>query len=334
LRRIKNQNDMKKALDSNTENGYDSLFSAAITLALITLCFICTSVCTAQDTLRPLHDSLYTVRMEPTEVDSSSFIEDTLLPMVSATMDQAFWDTETIHIKGIDLKSLPDTIKVVLVDSLHGCCIPFSKGYVYSKFKYRGRHAHKGVDIPLHIGDDIYAAFDGVVRVVMPKGKSGGYGNLIVIRHFNGLETYYGHLLKYLVQSGDTVSAGDLIGLSGNTGRSTGPHLHFETRYLGKAFDPERIFDFNSGTLRTKQIELKKHYFSCHSHFGMTDQQSLAVFTNPPRLAPTPKYYKVRRGDSLTRIAKRKGTTVKNICRLNGIKANKCIYVGQRLRIK
>lgn len=244
-----------------------------------------------------------------------------------------YWDTQTIHVKGVELKALPDTIVVPLVDSLHCYCMP-CEGIVCSKFHYRGYHAHKGVDIPLCVGDDVYAAFDGIVRITKRSRYSGGYGDLVVIRHFNGLETYYGHLSKRLVQVGDTVSSGDLIGYGGSTGRSTGPHLHFETRYLGNAFDPERIFDFQNGSLRNDTVSLKKHYFSCHSHYGMTDEQSLAAFLNPPRITPAAKYYKVKKGDSLTHIAKREGTTVKQICKLNNIKSSKILMVGQRLRVK
>lgn len=306
---------MKKTLNTKTQSSLNGFISAAITMAFITLCFISISACVAQDTLRQPHDS-------------------SCLIMVPDEIDDSFWDTETIHLKGIDMQTLPDSITIPLVDSLHGYCMPYPGGCVFSKFKYRGRHAHKGVDIPLHVGDEIYAAFDGVVRVVMPTKKTGGYGNLVVIRHYNGIETYYGHLKKCLVNAGDTISAGTLIGYGGSTGRSTGPHLHFETRYMGKAFDPERIFDFKNDTLRCQEFSLKKHYLSCHSHYGMTDQQSLTAFTNPPRISPAPIYYKVQRGDSLSRIAKRKGTTVRNICKLNGINENNYIRVGQRLRIK
>jgi len=192
-----------------------------------------------------------------------------------------YWDTQTIHVKGVEMSTLPDTIVLSLVDSIHGYSLP-CEGMVRSKFHYRGNHAHNGVDISLRVGEDIYAAFDGIVRVTKRTRYSGGYGNLIIIRHFNGLETYYGHLSRCLVQVGDTVDAGGLIGYGGSTGRSTGPHLHFETRYLGKAFDPERIFDFSNCLLRNDTVFLKKHYFSCHSHYGMTDEQSLAAFLNPP----------------------------------------------------
>lgn len=305
--------------NTKTSRSLEGFCSAAITLALIILAFMCTTMCTAQD-------SIYVTGMDSLFYDSAkTYLQPDLL--------DEYWDTETIHVKGVDIKTLPDTIEVPLIDSAHRFCFP-CEGAVRSKFHYRGSHAHKGVDIPLCVGDDVCSAFDGVVRIAKCSRYSGGYGNLVVIRHYNGLETYYGHLSRCLVQVGDTVSAGELIGYGGSTGRSTGPHLHFETRYLGKAFDPERIFDFHKGTLRSDTIFLKKHYFSCHSHYGMTDEQSLAAFLNPPRLTPAIKYYKVRKGDTLTRIARRERTTVTHLCQLNNMKSTKVIRVGQRLRVK
>lgn len=321
---------MKNFSNPKSQQDLYSLFCAAITLAIITLCFIATSACMAQDTILVVKENINEATMVSDRLDSIPTFN---VSKVSDSLDYSYWSTESIHVKGIDLLSLPDTVDLLLVDSLHVYSFP-CQGKVCSRFVYRGRHAHKGVDIPLRVGDDINAAFDGVVRIVKPTRQSGGYGNLVVIRHFNGLETYYGHLKKSLVHCGDTVRAGELIGYAGNTGRSNGPHLHFETRYKGKAFDPERIFDFQNRTLRSETLSLKKHYFSCHSHYGMTDQQSLTAFNNPPRPTSAPKYYKVRRGDSLTLIAKRQGTNVVNLCKLNGIKANKYIYVGQKLRIK
>ena len=169
----------------------------------------------------------------------------------------------------------------------------------------------------------------------MPTRVSGGYGSVVVIRHVNGLETYYGHLTKYIVKSGDVVKAGELIGYGGSTGRSSGPHLHFETRYKGQAFDPERIFDFQTGALRNEIFTLKKHYFNVNSHYGMSDELSAKLSTRPPK-APSSGavYYKVKSGDTLSKIAKRHGTTVQKICQLNGIKASKTLQIGMRLRVK
>ena len=256
-------------------------------------------------------------------------------PVIPDSLDTDHWNPDIIHVTDVSLKDLPEEVDILLVDSIHGYCIPHP-GPVHSKFKFRKRRPHKGVDISLSTGDAVYAAFDGVVRVAMPTRMSGGYGNVLVIRHVNGLETYYGHLSKYIVESGDIVRAGELIGYGGSTGRSTGPHLHFETRYMGQAFDPERVFDFESGTLRDKVITLKKHYFNINSHYGQSDYQSYTAAQKPPKSSDSGRavYYKVKKGDTLSKIAKQQGTTVKKICQMNGIKQTKTLQIGQRLRVK
>ena len=147
-----------------------------------------------------------------------------------------------------------------------------------------------------------------------------------MVRHPNGLETYYGHLSEHLVAENDLVAAGEPIGLGGSTGRSTGPHLHFETRYMGKPFDPERVIDFDNGTLRDTLLTIKRHYFNVGSHYGMTDKQSKNV--------TAAQYYTVKKGDTLGKIAQKHHTTVNALCRLNGIKSNKILRIGQRLRVR
>lgn len=262
---------------------------------------------------------------------------DVTKPILPDTLDTEHWDTDQVHsYLDVEMKDLPNEVDLVLVDSLHGYCIPHP-GAVVSQYKYRGRRPHKGVDLDLDMGDPVRSAFDGVVRVALPTRYTGGYGNILVIRHANGLETYYGHLSKYIVNSGDIVKAGEVIGYGGSTGRSTGPHLHFETRYMGKPFDPERIFDFANGKLRDTIFTLKKHYFSINSHQGQSDQQSIAASKEKPK-PDKPKqsavYHKVKSGDNLSKIAKKYGTTVKAICKLNKIKETKVLQIGQKLRVK
>ena len=260
-------------------------------------------------------------------------------PEIPDSLDDDHWITEQVHsYSDVALKDLPEQVELTLVDSVHGYSIPHP-GYITSRYKFRKKRPHKGVDIGLNKGDAVYAAFDGVVRAALPTRMTGGYGNVLVIRHLNGLETYYGHLSSYIVESGDIVRAGELIGYGGSTGRSTGPHLHFETRYMGQAFDPERIFDFDRGTLRSETFLLKKHYFSINSHQGMTDQQSLSASKKTPRASSSgstssAKYYKVKKGDTLSKIAKRHGTTVKKLCQLNKIRENKPLQIGQRIRVQ
>ena len=247
-------------------------------------------------------------------------------PVIDTTGFYDGWNSEMIHaFRGTPLDSLPDEIDICLTDSLHGYCAPIT-GRISSGFKFRRTREHQGIDIPLSVGDTIRAAFDGIVRYTGVTKKTGGYGNLVIIRHPNGLETYYGHLSRILVAIDEPVKAGEVIGLGGSTGRSTGPHLHFETRYYGKPFDPERIMDFSTGEVRDSILTLKKHYFSIYSHYGQTDNQS--------KHAAGAVYYKVRKGDNLGKIARRHGTTVNNICKLNRISSRKTLRVGQRLRVK
>ena len=262
------------------------------------------------------------------------------MPFIPYALESDHWITEKVHsYSDIALKDLADTVPLILIDSLHRYCIPHP-GPVTSRYKYRWKRAHKGIDIGLHTGDAIYAAFDGIVRAALPINLTGGYGNVLVIRHPNGLETYYGHLSHFIVKSGDIVKAGELIGYGGNTGRSTGPHLHFETRYMGQAFDPERIFDFENGKIRSDSITLYKHYFSINSHYGMTDQQSQVASKKAPQSSGSKGskgsavYYKVKKGDTLAKIAARNGTTVAKLCKLNGIKSTTVLSVGRRIRVR
>ena len=236
-----------------------------------------------------------------------------------------WWNTESLHAyKDYPKEAFETEMELQLVDSTHFFCVP-RQGKIHSGYKMRRSRPHYGSDIPLDTGDSVKAAFDGVVRF-SSGSKTGGYGNLIVIRHSNGLETYYGHLSKRFVNAGESVKAGDIIGLGGSTGRSTGPHLHFETRYKGRTFDPERIIDFEKGVLRDETFTVRKDYFSVYSHQGMSDEESIA--------ASQAKYYKVRRGDTLGKIASRNGTTVSKICKLNGIKSTKTLRIGESLRIR
>ena len=163
------------------------------------------------------------------------------------------WDTTKLfpYRDVVKLADLPRSVDIELVDSLKCYHYPY-KAAIRSKFGMRRRRKHQGVDLPLKTGDPIYATFNGKVRISIPSSKSGGYGNLIVIRHDNGLETFYGHLSERIVHADEWVEAGQIIGYGGSTGRSTGPHLHFETRYCGQSFDPERLIDFRAATCGAK----------------------------------------------------------------------------------
>lgn len=156
-----------------------------------------------------------------------------------------------------DLGQMPDEINILLIRDSTDFCFPVG-GIKSSPYGWRWQRGHHGVDISLRSGDPVHAAFGGTVRVA---SRMGGYGNCVVVRHPNGLETLYGHLSKINVTTGQDVSAGEVIGLGGSTGNSTGPHLHFECRFLYQTFDPEWILDFSTRSLRTRRLHLDKSYF-------------------------------------------------------------------------
>lgn len=169
-----------------------------------------------------------------------------IIPGFYPTFDiYSFWDTASLDPYKFDFKTIGGVVELPVLESDCGFCLPV-EGNLTSPFGWRWGRQHAGVDIQLKTGDTICSAFDGVVRMSM---WYYGYGNCVVIRHHNGIETLYGHLSKRLVNPGDLVNAGQLIGLGGSTGHSTGPHLHFETRFMGKAFDPANLIDFQQDEL-------------------------------------------------------------------------------------
>ena len=250
---------------------------------------------------------------------------------------EKYWDTTTLFpYREVDMSGMPKSVVIDLVDSLTSYHCPY-QGSVHPRGKYgpRRRRQHQGVDLPLKMGDPVYATFCGRVRI--SQYNKGGYGNLVIIRHDNGLETYYGHLSERMVEPGQWVEAGQIIGLGGSTGRSTGPHLHFETRYYGQSFDPERLIDFKNGTLSRETFLLKKSFFSIYSNAGQDFDDEIANEEQDKQEAAEKaamKYYKIRSGDTLGAIARRHGTTVANICRLNGIKSTTILRIGRSLRVR
>ena len=252
-----------------------------------------------------------------------------------STVYGKFWDTENISAyRTVSIDSIPKAVAINLVDSLKHYRYPYV-GRITSRYGMRHRRPHNGIDVALKVGDTICSAFDGRVR--FSKATNTGYGTLIIIRHDNGLETYHGHLSARLVEENDRVVAGQPIGLGGNSGRSTGPHIHFETRYYGQSFDPERIINFRTGELRRDKILLKKGYYSIYSKYEQdfnAEAEREDAEKKEKALSAEKRYYKVRSGDYLGLIAKRNHTTVGAICRLNGIKPTTTLQIGRVLRVK
>lgn len=233
------------------------------------------------------------------------------------------WDSQLVNAYANAI--VPDT-KVIDVTNF---AMP-TPGHITSPYGYRRRfrRMHKGIDLKVQIGDTIRAAFDGKVRLTRYERK--GYGYYVVMRHENGLETVYGHLSRFLVKPDDYVKAGDPIALGGNTGRSTGSHLHFETRFMGYAINPAAIFDFENQTTHTDQFTFTKSSYTQSRNYAPAKKSTAKKVTASSGSSTV----RVRKGDTLSRIAKANGTTVAKLCKLNGLTTKSKLSIGKRLRVK
>ena len=252
------------------------------------------------------------------------------------------WDTEMTHYHNAN-GILPDTATI----DLRGFHMPTPSRVITSNFGARWGRQHKGLDIKVYIGDTIRAAFSGKVRIV--KNEPRGYGKYVVIRHYNGLETYYAHMSKQLVSEDQEVRAGEPIGLGGNTGRSTGSHLHFETRLCGVALNPALMFDFrNQDVTGDFYTYHRKRYASesaratrlrgansdtHNSRFDTDDDDDeLAIAAPEASFAPEVHFHKVKKGETLQSIARKRGMTIDALCKLNHIGKNIRLMPGQILK--
>ena len=235
--------------------------------------------------------------------------------------------------------ALPDTFKI----NLRGFCMPTDNRVVTSNFGARWGRQHKGIDVKVYIGDTIRAAFSGKVRMV--KYEAGGYGKYVVIRHGNGLETIYGHMSKHLVAEDEIVEAGQPIGLGGNTGRSTGSHLHFETRLCGVALNPALMFDFKNqdvvgdyymfyrDTYQKESIVANRlRGVNGRGDIASDEDMELAIAAPAATYTKNVKFHKVKSGETLSSIARKRHTTVNAICKLNRIGKNIRLMPGQILK--
>lgn len=244
--------------------------------------------------------------------------------IIPALQYYSIWDTIVINPYKEDLTNMDVSVPIALQDDDDCYFFPPCKGEITSGFGFRrwGRRLkfHYGVDVRLYTGDPVYAAFDGVVRV---SKLSADYGYVVLIRHYNGFETLYAHFSKLLVATGQTVRAGDIIGLGGSTGHSTGSHLHFEVRFKGEKIDPSRLICFPESRLFQDTVFIDKSFFA--------HKTAVAKVQTASRYS---KYHLVRKGDTLAHIAYRYGTSVNRLCQLNHIKRTTMLRAGRKIRVR
>jgi hypothetical protein len=240
---------------------------------------------------------------------------DTLFQTFPEDLDTFGWSTVHINSGRFNSSTWTDTARIVLNDSAQNrVYIHPVNGVVTSQFGPRHWLWHYGVDVRLTKGDSVRAAMDGVVRVIQYDRR--GFGHVVVVRHRNGLETIYGHLSKILVAPPQKIAAGDIVGLGGSTGHSTGPHLHFEMRYYGEPFDPNHIVDFQACALKQDTLVLTRNNFS----YLVEIRKAV--------------WHTVHRGQTLGHIARRYHTSVRAICRMNHITPRTVLRVGRKLLVR
>ena len=225
--------------------------------------------------------------------------------------------TTDSNIKETTCKSIQDSIHQSYFSDF---LLPGNNGYIISRFGPRYGRMHYGTDVKMNTGDTVRAVQNGKI---IRSGWGTGFGNIIIVEHENNIQTYYGHLSKFIKKKGESVNKGEAIALAGSTGNAKGPHLHFEIHEKRKAFDPELVFDFKNNKIRDEA----QH------------ESSLAVvhkILKPKGYANNiaiPEYYSVRKGDSLWKISNKYKTSMKTICFLNHISKNSILQIGQTLRM-
>lgn len=251
---------------------------------------------------------------EAEEQEFQENIEQLFDPGLSG-IDTTGWNNGKINTVWFDYRAMDKTITIPLVDSsCNRVFTPPCNGYITSPFGSRGGFWHFGTDIKVKVGDTIRCTFNGLVRVIQNDKR--GYGKVVVVRHHNGLETLYGHLSKTLVKVNEVICSGEVIGLGGNTGRSTGSHLHFETRYGGEPFNPANVIDFERACLLSDTFSLSKE------HFAYLTELRKTIF------------HTIRKGDNLGAIARRYRTSVKSICSLNRFTTTTILKIGRKIVVR
>ncbi len=238
------------------------------------------------------------------------------------------WDTEILNPYIYDFNSFNSPVSLCLAPDSLGFVMPVAN-IVTSNYGHRKGRQHQGVDIDLETGDTVVSAFDGVVR--MSKYYY-GYGNMVVVRHHNGLETLYGHLSRVLVEPGQMVKAGETVGLGGNTGHSFGSHLHFEIRFMGQPIDPSKFIAFDKFSLLNNEVQIDSSMFANNKLVKKQQKDDDTRFAETHyKTVKKHKYHVIKQGDTLSAIARKHKTTVAKLCKLNKMSATTTLKLGRKL---
>jgi murein DD-endopeptidase MepM/ murein hydrolase activator NlpD len=216
------------------------------------------------------------------------------------------WNTTSLYAGWKSSEKAKVNSEVIYIDTLTKFTMPVpgKKTSEYSRL-------HTGWDLNLKEGEPVKSAFEGRVRFAGM--NNGGYGNIVIVRHASGIETWYAHLSATSVVPGQRVKSGETIGLGGSTGRSTGPHLHWEMRYKDVPLDLAKIIDYGTKSIPKRKIKVK----------DLTGDGMLAL-----------THHKISDGDTMESIAKKHNSTPERLTRLNGLAPNHVLIPGKYIRVR
>lgn len=302
-----------------------------VSLALVVLSL---SVCAQEPVSTTEAEKALKIKVQSSLIKGAP-TEEIIIPIVSPDSIQIpdikaeYWTNTVYNPYRNTLVEFP--VKLKFEDSTYAS--PISKDKVVtSRFGWRWGRPHRGIDIDLITGDSLFAMFDGIVRFAR---YNSGHGRTVVVRHYNGLETTYAHLSRYGVKENDSIKKGQYIGKGGASGNARGSHLHLVVNYRGVAINPEYLFNFNKeNTIRAKELWVTRKWTRPHLHSSKRQSKLALLLTEEEALASLKKQrkvYIVKRGDTLSKIARRNNVSISSICKTNYIKRNSVIRVGQKL---
>ncbi|WP_340156541.1 peptidoglycan DD-metalloendopeptidase family protein [uncultured Winogradskyella sp.] len=278
------------------------------------------------------------IELQPTKLKKSNLINEVEIPLITkpekasiaVDIKGEFWDTTNHNPYRETVQQFP--LELEFIDSTYASPVPHTK-VVTSRYGWRRGRPHNGIDIDLVTGDSVVSILDGVVRIAK---YSNGFGNVVVIRHYNGLESTYAHLSQINAKANDTIRKGEYLGKGGNTGNSRGSHLHLELSYKGQPIHPEYLFEFSpENKIRSQQVWVTQKW--THARFHSSKQMSeIKVIKSEDEaallsLTHQPKFYVVKKGDTLYGISRRNHLSVSRLCKTNAIKQSSPLKIGQKL---
>lgn len=268
------------------------------------------------------------------DIDTSLavFIQETYQIPCYGLYDE-YWDTENLSSRFLQVPFWGNPLRIILVQSNNNAFFYPCLGELKTKYGETKNGLHPGIDFTLTFGSPVRNCFDGVVRMAK---KYGDYGQLVVVRHYNGLETVYANLSRILVQPGQIIQAGHVIGASGKSVKTGLDVLHFETRFMNECFNPALFIDFESKELIDNTLILNEKDLAIVARQQAAQQTEKIKAEKSERIPENSKgvYHIVKAGETMYRIALEHNISLARLLEINNMTETDVISVGQKIRLE